>query len=77
VHGGETADMELDLQTVWLAARVQGQTGDDELRDCVMHEVGHALGLVHEPGGLMAAEGYGGGAVDPGTLRRFCENYGC
>jgi hypothetical protein len=51
----------------------------------VIHELGHALDLDldldfyldHVPGGLMRAEGYGGGRVDQGTLARFCENYGC
>jgi hypothetical protein len=42
-----------------------------------MHELGHAFGLDHVPGGLMRAEGYGGGKVDPGTLERFCKSYRC
>lgn len=72
-----TAEMELDLQTVWTAARAEGAVDDAVLLDTTMHELGHAFGLGHVPGGLMRAEGYGGGAVDPGTLERFCENYGC
>jgi len=64
-------------QTVRLAARVEHVTDDEALSDTTMHELGHAFGLDHVPGGLMRAEGYGGGKVDPGTLARFCENYGC
>jgi hypothetical protein len=45
--------------------------------DSVAELLGHAFGLDHEPGGLMDAHGYGGGAVDAETLRRFCENYRC
>lgn len=41
---------------------------------CTVHAIGHALGLEHEPGGLMAEDGYGGG-VDAGTLARFSELY--
>lgn len=77
LHPDGTADVEIDLRTVWGAARLERHTEDEELRDCAMHELGHAFGLEHTPGGLMAADVYGGGAVDPGTLRRFCENYGC
>lgn len=71
------SDLALDMQTVRMAARAERRMDGEVLLDTTMHELGHAFGLDHVPGGLMRAEGYGGAEVDPGTLARFCENYWC
>jgi predicted Zn-dependent protease len=47
------------------------------MREVVMHELGHAFGLDHEPGGLMAPVATGIDVIDDKTLRHFCDYYGC
>jgi len=42
-------DIGVDMQTVWLAARVADLTDDDMLLDTTMHKLGHAFGLDHVP----------------------------
>lgn len=71
----DRANMVVDLELNAKAARQYHQSAYIALQDTVMHELGHAFGLEHTPGGLMRATGFGGAAVDADTLRRFEENY--
>ena len=50
---------------------------NDALMNTTIHELGHAFGLEHEPGTLMAAACYEGSVVDSDTLGRFCDIYSC
>jgi hypothetical protein len=78
VVSAQHADMRIDSAlTDATADRLYKVPAADALRDTVMHELGHAFGLDHVPGGLMRAEGYGGGQVDADTLQRFCAEYSC
>jgi len=71
------ADIRIDLPGLQRNATRDKRSIDDELRDTVMHELGHAMGIGHLPSGLMRSSGYGGGCVDAAALAAFCENYRC
>ena len=72
-----TANVNIDMTTLRSESSKQHLSTDVELKDTVMHELGHAFGIGHLPTGLMKAEGYGGGCVDQAALDAFCETYGC
>ena len=72
-----TVDIGIDMALLSGQAEAMGVTEDQELKDVVMHELGHAFGVDHQTTGLMVSSGYGGGCIDGLTLSLFCANYAC
>jgi len=71
------ADITIDVAKTEDAAANHSYGYSALLQDLAMHELGHAFGLDHEPGGLMNIKASGMTTVDEKTLRHFCENYAC
>lgn len=74
---GHTAFVATVSQITLYPTSIADSPNPPPFKEIAMHELGHALGLVHMAEGLMTASPTGYNCIDSNTLSQFCGIHNC